>query len=233
FLLSVEVKSLQDKIQIQIKQLIISYVSINHEQNSEISTKILVCTHRTSELNNVLERFNAEVKKQDGKDYEPTTLANLLAAIERKLKENNYKVSILTDRAFKGSRDVLEGKARLLREKGMGKKPHKAACLTNAEEVVICGQLGIHNAQSVVNSLWFLFTQHFGLRGRQEHHTMRIEDFTFKIDNNVNECVTYAEGVTKIRQSGLHKKNRLPSPKMFATKTQRCPVGIFMSLVSK
>jgi len=52
------------------------------------------------------------------------------------------------------------------------------------------------------------FTQQFGLRGRQEHHSMKIEDLTLKVDSDGVEYLTLAEGVTKTRQSGLHEKHR-------------------------
>ena len=61
-------------------------------------------------------------------------------------------------------------------------------------------------------------TQHFGLRGRQEHHDMRIGDFTFKKDDKGTTYLTYSEGITKTRQSGLHDKHRLTIPKMLETK---------------
>ena len=39
--------------------------------------------------------------------------------------------------------------------------------------------------------------------------------------------MTFAEGITKTRQSGLHEKHRLVQPKIFSTDTSRCPVNIF------
>ena len=46
-------------------------------------------------------------------------------SIDRYLRESSYEYFLLNSRFFKGSRDVLEGKAPLLREKGLGKKPKK------------------------------------------------------------------------------------------------------------
>ena len=45
------------------------------------------------------------------------------------------------------SRSVLEGKARFLREKGMGKKPNKAVSITEEEEETLwsCGQSWNHD----------------------------------------------------------------------------------------
>ena len=62
------------------------------------------------------------------------------------LHESNYEYSILNSRSrgFKGSRSVIKGKARLLCEKGIGKKTKKTDSLTRQEEDIPweCGQLG-------------------------------------------------------------------------------------------
>ena len=125
-----------------------------------------------NDLDKTLQHFYAEVKKQNGDDYEPCSLAVMQSAIDRYLKDNGYLFSILTSREFAVSRSVLEGKARMLRDQGKGKKPNKACSLTVEEEEVLweCGQLGLHSPSSIINTLWWKLTQHFGLRGRQKHH---------------------------------------------------------------
>ena len=94
------------------------------------------------ELNKTLELFYAEVKKSNGKDYEPDSLRVMIAAVDRHLKEKDYPMSIMKDRAFASSKSVLEGKARQLRVKGMGKKPNGANSLTKEEEEILwqCGK---------------------------------------------------------------------------------------------
>lgn len=56
------------------------------------------------------------------------------AAIDRHLKDGGYEHSIITSRLIKESCDVLEGKARLLRAKSLGKGSNKSKSLTEAEE---------------------------------------------------------------------------------------------------
>ena len=86
------------------------------------------------ELDIVLQYFYVEVIKRDGSDYEPTSLSVMQAAIDRYLRNSGYMFSLLTSRAFASSRSVLEGIARLLRAKGMGKRPNKSCSLTANEE---------------------------------------------------------------------------------------------------
>ncbi|CAH3018925.1 unnamed protein product [Porites evermanni] len=58
--------------------------------------------------------------------------------------------------------------------------------------------------------MWFLLTQHFGLRGCQEHHDMYVEDFAFRKP-------------PKTRQGGLRKKRRRCPVKLFKTFLERRP----------
>ena len=74
---------------------------------------------------------------------------------------------------------------------------------------------------------------HFGLRGRQEHHDMKVEDFSFQKDDGGVEFVTFSEGLTKTRGGGLRVKPRLATPKMFATGERRCPVAFLKKYLSK
>ena len=194
-----------------------------------------IWTLKPVDLDLLLQQFYAEVKKNDGNDYEPNSFSAMQAGIERLLKEKNYPVSILKSREFRTSNAVLEGKARHLREQGKGKRPNKAKSLTSAEEEELwnCGQLGSHSPQALVNTIWWQLTQHFGLRGRQEHHSMQVEDFVFQKDDDKNEFLTFAEGVTKTRQSGLKEHQRLVQPKMFETKLARCPIALYRLYLSK
>ena len=115
---------------------------------------------------------------------------------------------------------MLEGKARTLKELGMGKKPNAAVPLTPEEEEELWarGHLGYNSPTSLVPTMWFLFTQQFWMRAVQEHTSMTVKDFKF-----VNgEYVEFLESLTKTRQGGLHHKQRPTNPKMFAIGGPRC-----------
>ena len=123
----------------------------------------------------------------------------------------------------------MEGKARELRDKGMGHRPNKALAISKLEEEILwkSGQLGSETPQAIISTLWFYLTQHFGLRGRQEHVTMMIEDFTASSDDDGNEYFTFSEKRTKTRNTGLHPKPGQKNSKMFATNGPRCVVKLF------
>lgn len=174
-------------------------------------------------------------QEKNGTDYEPNSLASMQASIDRFLKESGYPYSILNDRAFWDSRSVLEGKARFLREEGKGNRPNRADSLTPEEEEVLwrCGQLGMDTPRAVLNTIWWLLSQHLGLRGREKHKKLRIQDFKFCVSDTGAEYVRLAEGISKTLQSGLREKHRLEKPFMFENKESFCPVQLLKFYISK
>ena len=87
-------------------------------------------SYEVPQLNEALAQFFAELRKGSCKEYEPDSLKVMQAALDRHLRSKNYPKSIVRDTEFLSSRKVLEGKARKLRELGMGKRPNKAQSLT-------------------------------------------------------------------------------------------------------
>lgn len=193
-----------------------------------------IVSHEAKELDEMLQKFFAEVRKKDGSDYEPDSLRVMIASLDRHLKEAGSSISIAKDREFVNSRKVLEGKARFLREQGYGKRPRASKALTTEDEELLWskGLLGSQSPKSLITTMWFLLTQHSGLRGCQEHHDMYVEDFSFTKDDNGVEYITYEENPTKTRQGGLRKKRRVVQPKMFATGGPRCPVKLLKTFLS-
>jgi len=113
--------------------------------------------------------------------------------------------------------------------------PNKSRSLTREEEEALweSRQLGNSSPRSLPNTMWWLLSQHLGLRGCQEHYTINVEDFTLNKDDSGNQFVTFAEDPTKTRQGGLRVQTRSVLPKMFATGDSRCPVAHFKKYLSK
>ena len=75
--------------------------------------------------------------------------------------------------------------------------------------------------------MWWILTQNFGLRGRKEHLSIEVEDFSFCVDDSGTEYVTFKENPTKTTKGGLNTKHRSVLPKiMFATGGQKYPVNL-------
>ena len=100
--------------------------------------------------------------------------------------------------------------------------------MTKEEEEVLWenGQLGGGTPWTLFNTIWWLLTQHFDLRGRQEHHQMKVEDFTFQRDDDRNEFLTFAKGPTKTRQGGLSAYNQTQVWKPDSSSLKCLPQGM-------
>ena len=77
------------------------------------------------------------------------------------------------DQEFSSSKQVLEGKAKQLRLAGQGKRPNKARQVS--DEAGIAENSEVKNPESLIQTMWLLLIQHFGLLERQEHRGMRLE----------------------------------------------------------
>ena len=159
----------------------------------------------------------------------------MITSLDRHLKNKGYKLSIIRDREFSSSKQVLDGKAKQLRLAGRGKRPNKARQLSEEEEEILwkSEKLGGKTPESLIHTMWWLLTQQFGLRGRQEHHGMRLEDFRIMKGDDGLEFVEFAEGPTKTRPGGLNAKPRQFQPKMFQTGGERCPVALFRQYINR
>ena len=153
----------------------------------------------------------------------------------RYLKEKNYPASIARHDAFRSSRQVLEGKARIAEMNSKGKVLNRARSLTGAEENILweSGQLNCNSSRSLIQTVWWNNGLHFGMRGREEHQSLKMEQFRLEIDENGSRYISYTERLSKTRNKGLNFKPCLISPKMYENKTERCPVAFFLLFKSK
>ena len=189
-----------------------------------------------TEQNEILCSFYGEIRRQDGKDYEPDSLRVMQAAIHRYLSEKKYVKSIFSGIEFTSSNKVLEGKARLLRQNGMGKRPNASEPLSKDDENILLelGKLGGENPTALVHTMWFNNIQYFGQRGQQEHISMTMNNFLHKVDETSGKrYIEFINDPTKCRQNGLHHQPRSKNPKMFTTGGPRCPVMLFDLYISK
>ena len=105
------------------------------------------------ELDAILCRFFAEIRKKDGDEYEPESLAVMHCSLDRQLKNCGRNYCILRDREFANSRQQLEAKAIELRVRGYARRKNDSHALSEADEEFLwqSGQLGKHSAQAIVN----------------------------------------------------------------------------------
>lgn len=188
------------------------------------------------DLDKLLVKFYAEVKKQNGEDYEPECLRVMQAGLDRHLRENGYEHSIITDRLFSSSIKTLDAKATYLRQQGKGKRKNRAQPLTTVEEESLWtnGLLGDHSGKALTNVNFKNLSEHMGMRGRQEHYDAYVDDFEICHHEDGSESVKFAENTTKTRGGGLRVKRRKSDQEMWSTDGgPRDPVYLFKLWLSK
>ena len=195
-----------------------------------------------SEVNRLLSHFFMNVKKQDGTEYEPTTLRDCQRSIERHLVKNCGKTySILRDSQFASSRDVLASKSKFLRrELGKGRKPNKAAELSeeDIEKFWQNGQLGRDNPRQLLNTVWFNNITFFGWRGNDEHYRVLLGDIARREETIDGELCKYYEWLVergaKTRDSAnADVQEREFDPKIWAIGGPRCPYDIMTEYLNR
>ena len=171
-----------------------------------------------AELNSVLKRYFISVRKQDGTNYEPSSLTAMLYSVDRHLKENDVQYSVLKDREFTGAREALKAKRVDLKKQGMGRKPNKAKPLTweEEEELYNKGVFGNSTPFTLIFSLWYYLTMCMGLRGRDEQRKLCWGDIQLKRDAITNkEYLVMYERDSKTRDGGEVDEARATCGKYF------------------
>ena len=95
---------------------------------------------------------------------------------------------------IEASQKILNGHAIELREQGKGERTKHADSLVEEEEMLWkSGVLGGDNPQSLNYTVFYVVSQHFGTRGCQEHHQIRLEHL--KIVKNAEGQTEYMERI--------------------------------------
>ena len=100
----------------------------------KLKPKLEEYVYEHEQLDKMLQIFYTEIYTKDGFEYEPESLKSMLAALDRYLKDHDYKYSNIRDREFYQSKLVLEGKVKCLHQQGKGKRPNATNALTIEEE---------------------------------------------------------------------------------------------------
>ena len=75
------------------------------------------------------------------------------------------------------------------------------------------GVLGDSNPVSLNHTVFYVISQHFGTRGRQEHHQIQVKELKY-VNNAVTgqtDYVEWVEGITKTRKFGETRATDSPT----------------------
>jgi hypothetical protein len=155
-------------------------------------------------LNDYMAQYFVYIRKQDGSQYQPGSLTNMFHSFSRYLKSCRYyaddeRICILKDDKFEDARMALTCKRRELKKQGLGNRPHRSVPVEEEEEAIMWekGVLGVSSPFAIQFSLWFYMTLMMGLRGRDEHRSLRFGDVKIKRDPKGTEYLEMLERASK------------------------------------
>ena len=185
----------------------------------------------------LLAKYIISVKKEDGSEYEPSTLRGLISSVDRYLKDRDYGTTVINGQEFHKTREALQAKQKELKSQGKGCKAGAAAPISPEEIKHLWdnGQFGAESPQSMINTLWFFFTVGFGLRGAHEHRSMCWGDIQLHTDESGQEYLSFLERQTKTRQGENINDVRKVKPKLWAnfSNQERCPIFVYKKYSEK
>lgn len=162
---------------------------------------------------------------------EPSCLRGMITSFDRQLRRYGYEQNIACGPGFAKVRDTLSMKQKQLKRDGKGNMPNKSESLTDSDVELFWekGQLGMSTPDSILQTLWFFNTVHFGLRSVQEHRDMFWGDIALHCDEHGHDYLSFTERQTKTR-TGINPRDvRAVKPKLWANKEKpdRCPIEIY------
>ena len=173
------------------------------------------------QLDNMLSQFFWSAQKDNGEDYEPTSLKDIFYGLDKYLERKNYRgISILYHPSLAKTRQTLQTRIELLNATTKGNKPLKSATPTQGEIDLLyqIGQLGQDTPHSMINTLYFNNTVHFGFL-ELEHWALRWGDIQLKEDHQRGEYLEYVRRGEKMWS--------------VADNPGRCPVHLYKSYAAK
>ncbi|XP_071149033.1 uncharacterized protein [Mytilus edulis] len=200
-------------------------------------------TMQPHELDQYLQEFfvgiRKEVKVKNNNDiqeiereYQPGSLDGFQSMINKHLKMKEYPLDIMRDDQFKKSRDCLTAKKKHLKQLGLGNHPNAAEALESEdeEELYRSGGFGTDDPDSLLSTIWYMNTIHFGLRGSHEHRQLKWGDLKLETDRNENQCLSYNERLTKTRDGSNTKNTRAYAPKSWSNPEdeRKCHISTYL-----
>ena len=163
----------------------------------------------------------------------------MISSFDRQLKKQRYGSVILPSAEFADTREALKLKQRHLKSQGKGETPFKADPLNDNDinKLYETCQLGINSPTSLINTLWYLNTLYFGIKGGSEEQIQVCRgEIQLKHDYATKQdYLEYYERRTKTRTGNDLENTPVCPPRMYAFLEDRdqCPGATYMFYQSK
>lgn len=188
---------------------------------------------RDDELSFALSAFVAEVRKKNGQKYPPSTVFELVMAIQAQLNiKERRSVKFMADKNFETLKLAVDNVMKERAHEGLGLHVKQAQVITVAQEQFLWekGFLGDENPQQLVRTVLYLMGVHFGLRSGEHHRNIRRVFLSFGEDQ-AGKYLSYREPLSKTYTGGL--AHRHLKPKIVKAYAQSNPRRCIVTVVKK
>ena len=187
-----------------------------------------------------MSRFITEVKKVDGSDYPGKTLYEIVICVQFHLESIGIAWKLLNDETFKDLKYTLDNIMKQRASEGIGNvvKQADVLCLNEEDMLWRQGLLGVHDPDTLLNTIVFMLGKGCELRAGKEHRSLRRpphdSQFQFLHDDEGQVFLHYTEDLgLKTNKGGIkHHKVELKVVDVYPiSNIERCPVRIFFALL--
>ena len=164
--------------------------------------------------------FIVEIRKENGEQYPPSSMYDLISGLSLYLEREHGFTNKLVSGAFRSVRNTLDNIMKERTAEGVGGRPERDAILEEHEQVLWeKGILGEDSPDKLRQTVFFLIGVRFGFGGlKEQYDLMRYPDSQInivKIDGK--DVLVYREFQSKTRQGGylIEGKIQQGSPIVF------------------
>ena len=177
--------------------------------------------------------FIVEIKKENGEQYPPSSMYDLISGLSLYLEREHGFTNKLVSGAFRSVRNTLDNIMKERTVEGVGGRPERDPILEEHEQVLWeKGILGEDSPDKLRQTVFFLIGVRFGLRGLKEQYDLRrypdSQINIVKIDGK--DVLVYREFQSKTRQGGISDRGKNPARVCYSFCTgvrSRCLVELF------
>ena len=177
--------------------------------------------------------FIVEIRKENGEQYPPNSMYDLVSGLSLYLEREHGFTNKLVSGAFREIRNTLDNVMKERTAEGVVGRPEREPILDEHESILWeKGILGEDSPHKLRQTVFFLIGLRFGLRGLKEQHDLRrypdSQINIVKIDGK--DALVYREFQSKTRQGGISDRGKNPARVAYSFCTgyrPRCLVELY------
>ena len=168
-----------------------------------------------------------EVRRRDRNPYPPNSLFQLVAGLQRFLRqERSFNEIFFFSRSasFCRLRKSLDCRMKELTAVGIGVRVLRADAVSMDDEIQLWngGVLNVTESKGLSYAVFFYNCKTFGLRGNTEHRNLDASQFTLQCDERGERFVQFYSWNSKTLNGGLEQRRLQPRIiKQYAVKNDR------------